>query len=70
MGHKGWPEGQTFVRSSNKSANFLTLSSVEREAAAHLLSVFPNIPPEFTIDAYLDERRIGQDALWPSVKTI
>ncbi|EKM54781.1 uncharacterized protein PHACADRAFT_210564 [Phanerochaete carnosa HHB-10118-sp] len=35
----------------------------EREAAAHLLSFFPDLPPDFTIDTYLSERRAGQDAL-------
>lgn len=35
-----------------------------------MLSFFPNLPAEFTIDAYLTERRAGQDALWPSVKPL
>ncbi|OSX65993.1 hypothetical protein POSPLADRAFT_1043524 [Postia placenta MAD-698-R-SB12] len=42
----------------------------EREAAAHLLSFFPDLPPEFTIDVYLDARRVGQDALWPTVQPL
>ncbi|OBZ70881.1 hypothetical protein A0H81_09203 [Grifola frondosa] len=31
----------------------------EREAAAHLLSFFPDLPPTFTIDTYLTQRRTG-----------
>ncbi|KAI0088103.1 HAD-like protein [Irpex rosettiformis] len=42
----------------------------EREAAAHLLSFFPNLPQEFTIETYLSERRVGQDALWPTVQPL
>ncbi|GBE80618.1 Putative uncharacterized hydrolase [Sparassis crispa] len=42
----------------------------ERDAAAHLLSFFPDLPPAFTIDAYLTERRVAQDALWPSVRPL
>ncbi|TFK84566.1 HAD-like protein [Polyporus arcularius HHB13444] len=39
----------------------------EREAAAHLLSFFPDLPPHFTIDYYLEARRPLQDQRWPSV---
>lgn len=42
----------------------------ERDAAAHLLSFFPDLPPEFTIDVYLERRRTGQDALWPYVQPL
>ncbi|GJE92849.1 HAD-like protein [Phanerochaete sordida] len=42
----------------------------EREAAAHLLSFFPDLPPEMTLDAYLTERRALQDALWPTVRPL
>ncbi|KAI0076136.1 HAD-like protein [Panus rudis PR-1116 ss-1] len=42
----------------------------EREAAAHLLSFFPDLPPEFTIDVYLERRRAGQDRLWPHVQPL
>ncbi|KAI0784145.1 HAD-like protein [Abortiporus biennis] len=42
----------------------------ERDAAAHLLSFFPDLPEEFTIDTYLDLRRTGQDARWPHVKPL
>lgn len=42
----------------------------ERDAAAHLLSFFPDLPKEFTIDTYLNERRDGQDALWPTVQPL
>jgi pseudouridine 5'-phosphatase len=42
--------------------------SAEREAAIHLLSYFPEIP--LTVDAYLTQRNIGQDALWPSVQLL
>ncbi|EMD37670.1 hypothetical protein CERSUDRAFT_136395 [Gelatoporia subvermispora B] len=42
----------------------------ERDAAAHLLSFFPDLPADFTIDRYLDERRTGQDARWPHVQPL
>jgi pseudouridine 5'-phosphatase len=42
----------------------------EREAAAHLLSFFPDLPPDFTIETYLTERREGQDRLWPTVQPL
>ncbi|KZT10791.1 HAD-like protein [Laetiporus sulphureus 93-53] len=42
----------------------------EREAAAHLLSFFPDLPPDFTLDAYLDLRRKGQDELWSTVQPL
>ncbi|KAI0338281.1 HAD-like protein [Trametopsis cervina] len=42
----------------------------ERDAAAHLLSFFPDLPEDFTVDTYLTERRAGQDALWPTVKPL
>ncbi|KAI0690286.1 HAD-like protein [Cerioporus squamosus] len=42
----------------------------EREAAAHLLSFFPDLPPSFTIDYYLDARRSLQDQRWPSVRPL
>jgi len=44
--------------------------SAERDAAAHLLSFFPDLPEEFTIDTYLDLRRAGQDAKWPHVQPL
>jgi pseudouridine 5'-phosphatase len=46
------------------------LCSAERDAAVHLLSFFPDLPQDLTIDAYLTERRAGQDALWPTVKPL
>ena len=42
----------------------------ERDAAAHLLSFFPDLPQDFTIDRYISERREGQDALWPTVQPL
>lgn len=42
----------------------------ERDAAAHLLSFFPDLPPEITLDTYLDERRVQQDALWSTVRPL
>ena len=42
----------------------------ERQAAEHLLSFFPDLPPHFTIDHYLEQRRAGQDALWPTVQPL
>lgn len=48
----------------------LQLHAAEREAAMHLLSFFPDLPPHFTIDHYLDERRRGQDLLWPTVRPL
>ncbi|KAI0745927.1 HAD-like protein [Earliella scabrosa] len=42
----------------------------EREAAAHLLSFFPDLPPSFTIDYYLTARRSLQDERWPSVQPL
>ncbi|EPT04610.1 hypothetical protein FOMPIDRAFT_1156880 [Fomitopsis schrenkii] len=42
----------------------------ERQAAEHLLSFFPDLPPHFTIDHYIEQRRIGQDALWPTVQPL
>ncbi|KAH9942382.1 HAD-like protein [Epithele typhae] len=42
----------------------------EREAAAHLLSFFPDLPPSFTIDYYLTARRDLQDERWPSVRPL
>ncbi|KAI1795624.1 HAD-like protein [Ganoderma leucocontextum] len=42
----------------------------EREAAAHLLSFFPDLPPSFTIDYYLTARRELQDLRWPSVRPL
>jgi len=40
----------------------------EQEAATHLLSYFPGIP--LTIDSYITQRNIGQDALWPTVQLL
>lgn len=45
-------------------------STAERQAAEHLLSFFPDLPPHFTIDHYIEQRRIGQDALWPTVQPL
>ncbi|TCD64827.1 hypothetical protein EIP91_003575 [Steccherinum ochraceum] len=42
----------------------------ERDGALHLLSFFPDLPEHFTIDHYLDERRRGQDLLWPTVRPL
>ncbi|THG95977.1 hypothetical protein EW026_g5769 [Hermanssonia centrifuga] len=42
----------------------------EREAAAHLLSFFPDLPPDFTIDTYLSLRQTQQDLLWPTVQPL
>ena len=44
------------------------MPSGEREAAAYLLSYFPDIP--LTIDSYLTQRNLGQDALWPTVQLL
>ena len=44
---------------------YQTNQIAEREAAEHLLSVFPGIP--LTIDTYLRERDAQQDLLWPDV---
>ena len=33
-----------------------------------MLSFFPDLPPEFTIEEYITLRRAGQDALWPTVQ--
>ncbi|KAI9437614.1 HAD-like domain-containing protein [Lactarius indigo] len=40
----------------------------ERAAAAHLLSFFPDIP--LTIDDYLAQRTVAQDARWPHVQLL
>ncbi|KAI0292711.1 HAD-like domain-containing protein [Multifurca ochricompacta] len=40
----------------------------ERAASAHLLSFFPNIP--LTIDDYIAQRRVLQDARWPHVQLL
>jgi pseudouridine 5'-phosphatase len=40
----------------------------ERDAAAHVISLFPNIP--WTVDSYLAERNAGQDELWPTVRPL
>ena len=45
-------------------------NQAEREAAAHLLSFFPDLPPSFTIDYYLTARRSLQDERWPSVQPL
>ncbi|KAH9948956.1 HAD-like protein [Amylocystis lapponica] len=42
----------------------------EREAAAHLLSFFPDLPAAFTPDVYLAQRNALQDARWPSVRPL
>ena len=42
----------------------------EREAAEHLLSFFPDLPPSFTVEHYLSARRALQDARWPSVQPL
>ncbi|KAI0645778.1 HAD-like protein [Trametes meyenii] len=42
----------------------------ERDAALHLLSFFPDLPPSFTLDYYLRARRELQDARWPSVQPL
>ncbi|KAI0798607.1 HAD-like protein [Irpex lacteus] len=42
----------------------------ERDSATHLLSFFPDLPKDFTIDTFLTELREGQDALWPSVQPL
>ncbi|KAJ8457495.1 hypothetical protein ONZ51_g11496 [Trametes cubensis] len=42
----------------------------EREAAAHLLSFFPDLPPSFTLDYYLKARREMQDQRWPTVRPL
>lgn len=46
------------------------MNAAEREAAAHLLSFFPDLPPFFTIDYFLDARRVLQDERWPSVRPL
>ncbi|KAI0829846.1 HAD-like protein [Trametes gibbosa] len=42
----------------------------ERDAAIHLLSFFPDLPPHFTIDHYLHARRELQDERWPTVQPL
>ncbi|KAH9858492.1 HAD-like protein [Lenzites betulinus] len=42
----------------------------EREAAAHLLSFFPDLPPHFTVDHYIAARRTMQDERWPTVQPL
>ncbi|KAI0335153.1 HAD-like protein [Cubamyces sp. BRFM 1775] len=42
----------------------------EREAAAHLLSFFPDLPPSFTLDYYLKARREMQDQRWCTVRPL
>ncbi|TBU33726.1 HAD-like protein [Dichomitus squalens] len=42
----------------------------EREAAVHLLSFFPDLPPSFSIDYYLTARRELQDLRWPTVQPL
>lgn len=44
--------------------------SAERDAAMHLLSFFPDLPPSFTLDYYLQARRELQDQRWPSVQPL
>ena len=44
------------------------MGKVEREAAAHILKSFPDVP--LTVDAYIEKRRVGQDALWPTVQPL
>lgn len=73
MGHQGRVDGQTYVHRHKPASVFCSQFCAyvaEREAAAHLLSFFPDLPAEFTIDTYLAERRVGQDALWPHVKPL
>lgn len=76
MGYQGRAHGQTYVPQSlaltSPTIWLLTLTQqpAERDAAAHLLSFFPDLPAEFTIDAYLDERRGQQDALWGTVRPL
>ncbi|KAI0775791.1 HAD-like protein [Trametes elegans] len=42
----------------------------ERDAALHLLSFFPDLPPSFTPEHYLAARRRLQDERWPSVQPL
>ena len=49
---------------------YTIIRTAEREAAAHLLSFFPDLPPSFTIDYYLTARRALQDERWPTVRPL
>ncbi|KAI6040239.1 HAD-like domain-containing protein [Pisolithus marmoratus] len=44
------------------------MGKLERDAAAHLLSFFPDIP--LTIDSYLSQRTARQDTYWPTVQPL
>ena len=46
--------------------HLITLAA--REAAAHILSVFPDLP--LNIDAYMAEYDAGLDRLWPTVQPL
>jgi pseudouridine 5'-phosphatase len=43
-------------------------TTAERPAAEHLLSFFPDIP--LTIDDYIAQRTVAQDARWPHVQLL
>jgi len=44
------------------------MGKVEREAAAHILRSFPEVP--LTVDAYIEQRRVQQDILWSTVQPL
>lgn len=44
------------------------MGKLERDAAAYLLSFFPDIP--LTIDTYLSRRTVLQDTHWPTVQPL
>jgi pseudouridine 5'-phosphatase len=68
-----WASVRRLLLQRNKRA-YLTwspripLASAQRPAAAYLLSFFPNIP--LTIDDYLAQRTVAQDARWPYVQLL
>lgn len=72
MGYQSRTYGQAYVPRPlhNHCLNSCISHTAERDAAVHLLSFFPDLPPEFTIDTYLTQRREQQDALWATVQPL
>ena len=67
MGKRTFP---TTPSPHSPSATAHPAHPAEREAAEHLLSFFPDLPPSFTVEHYLSARRALQDARWPSVQPL
>lgn len=63
---KGTSSSESTYPSTRRSHSFST--QVEQEAAAHLLSFFPDIA--LTPEEYIAQRTIGQDLLWPTVRPL